>query len=757
EERRFVEATRLFEQMIDAVAHIHAFKAYHRDLKPENFILGADGNLKLTDFGLATRESLSTDFECGSKPYMSYENRNGGLNPNDPTVYGPRDDYSPRLSDVWALGVLFLNLLFAQSPWTDPSRESCFKFCRFLREGAGFLVNQFPRLPREVADFLVTRIFSPESGRCNVLELKQWVQDLGFPFTLTGATTTARSTALRHKNTAGAVTTGRRTVAVPASPAAHSAKTHNIASSADKKWSPAQGSFSGSVSKMPHVPHAVLASTALALDNVAAAPSSKPRSPHNNKRFAAMQPTTNAGTTATSTAAKSGHFSTSVPAAVFSQIIPATQAAAARKMMPREFNQTAAKAAAAILQSSMLCLPKNGLGQGKIDDSADAVFAFDDEGSGNDNDEADEDVADATRAAQQEGSSSWNQLEHLSEAAEEDEDGGDDVSGAHASSSAAAATDISRTFPEQPASSSMAFSLSKDLDLFDSDEDMDFNAPISFDDAYRPPIRLSAKSLPAQKSNLVSYSATKRPLPMSAGVTPVAATASSSAAATAAAGITGGSSTVSESSFADDMMDMVGHFSDSEKGHSIGSIVHKDDGSLVTRSENRVRFKEIPQSSPVLAGRSLLSRVNHPEEEANANNATTSADSSLTATLVTPSVDEYYGPPRLKQDQVAIREPVSATTLVSNSNGSTSSAKSNKALPKLEVHDMDADDEADDNWRTRNRSRNHYHHSNNRKEGFDSTKTPSRAVDFSQFSYGKNNHALYRNQGKASLHNSTRT
>ncbi|KAI9471235.1 kinase-like domain-containing protein, partial [Coemansia mojavensis] len=121
EERRFVEATRMFEQMIDAVAHIHALKAYHRDLKPENFILGADGNLKLTDFGLATRESLSEDFECGSKPYMSYENRNGGLNPNDPTIYGPRDDYSPRLSDVWALGVLFLNLLFAQSPWTDPS------------------------------------------------------------------------------------------------------------------------------------------------------------------------------------------------------------------------------------------------------------------------------------------------------------------------------------------------------------------------------------------------------------------------------------------------------------------------------------------------------------------------------------------------------------------------------------------------------------------------------------------------------------
>ncbi|KAJ1725345.1 hypothetical protein LPJ53_000477 [Coemansia erecta] len=674
EERRFVEATRLFEQMIDAVAHIHALKAYHRDLKPENFILGADGNLKLTDFGLATRESLSTDFECGSKPYMSYENRNGGLNPNDPTVYGPRDDYSPRLSDVWALGVLFLNLLFAQSPWTDPSRESCFKFCRFLREGAGFLVSQFPRLPREVADFLVTRVFSPESGRCNVMELKQWVQDLGYPFTLTAAPTSSRPTVSRHKTNNVAVpagTSARTIVAVPAPPAtvAHSAKPH-AAGSIGKKWSPTQqGPFSSSTVKAPYVPHAVLASTALALDSAVAGPSAKPRSPH-NKRFAAMHQPADAN------GLKPSHMSTSVPAAVFSQIIPATQAAAARKMMPREFNPTAAKAAAAILQSSMLCLPKNGLGQGKIDDSAgiDGEFCEEDEDDAND----DSEYANST--------GSHGHLEDLSEAIEEDEDYEVPTTASSAAYRSAAA-DIARTFPKQPVSASLGFSLSKDLALFDSDEDMDFSQPISFDEFARPPIRVAPKSLPAQAMSKLSASALKRPLPLSANTTPTATTAVSGATTSANAT---GSSTVSNSSFVDDL-DIVGHFSDENgNGGRAGSP---------SRSTNRVRFKDIPQA-PAPPGVVLSGRASRTTGDAAVSAIMTSADSSLTATLVTPSV-EYYSPHIKNMPSTEAVVPVSAATLLSTGSGASGGNNSSPARPKLNaIDDVDADDESD-NWRVR--------------------------------------------------------
>ncbi|OMH80145.1 Serine/threonine-protein kinase ksp1, partial [Zancudomyces culisetae] len=151
---------------------------YHRDLKPENFIMDTNGDLKLTDFGLATTLRTSVNFECGSRSYMSYENRNGGLNADDDTVYGPNQEYSPRLSDVWALGVLLLNLLFADSPWQDPCVDSCFKFCDFLRDGSRYLQIRYPKIPRKIADYLSNNIFCPERNRSSVLDFKLWIADL---------------------------------------------------------------------------------------------------------------------------------------------------------------------------------------------------------------------------------------------------------------------------------------------------------------------------------------------------------------------------------------------------------------------------------------------------------------------------------------------------------------------------------------------------------------------------------------------------
>ncbi|KAJ1848379.1 hypothetical protein LPJ70_001057 [Coemansia sp. RSA 2708] len=583
EERRFVEATRLFEQMIDAVAHIHALKAYHRDLKPENFILGADGNLKLTDFGLATRESLSEDFECGSKPYMSYENRNGGLNPNDPTLYGPREDYSPRLSDVWALGVLFLNLLFAQSPWADASRDSCFKFCRFLREGAAFLTNQFPKLPREVADFLVTRVFSPESGRCNVLELKQWVQDLGYPFSplkVSTATAAPRPIALRHKNG----TVGRKAFGNPAPAFSHTA------GSLSKKWSPASGVMGAF--KVPA--QSAAASTALVLDSVVATSGSKPKSPITWRAPQPAAATNKLGSALPET--KPNNLSTSVPALVFSQIIPATQAAAARKMMPRELNPTAAKAAAAILQSSMLCLPKNGVGQGKQD-------------SGIGHDGADH------------GSSSWSQLENLSEAEEEDaagaadDDGDDDDSRQLHAEYSAAATDMASRFPMQSIAGSLGCSLSKSF-VLESEDDMDFSQPLSFEDTRKSPqfAAVGAKSLPNGGISAV----TKKP----------------------------------SVPYADDL-DAIGRFSDEDE-----SAATTSNAPQAAASASRVRFSGIPPAPPAVVPLSRGGRNG---------SATNSTDSSLTATLVSPSV-EYYSPHMAAQVRPA---PTStASTAVGRGNNS---------------------------------------------------------------------------------------
>jgi serine/threonine protein kinase len=65
----------VFDQVLEGVDQVHQCGVAHRDLKPENFLIEfVDGQytVKITDFGLATTDLESDEFECGSKPYMSF-------------------------------------------------------------------------------------------------------------------------------------------------------------------------------------------------------------------------------------------------------------------------------------------------------------------------------------------------------------------------------------------------------------------------------------------------------------------------------------------------------------------------------------------------------------------------------------------------------------------------------------------------------------------------------------------------------------
>lgn len=77
-ESRFSELTARFFicEIIIGIEYLHEMNILYRDLKPENVLIGADGHIRLTDFGLSKEHVADYDISksfCGSPAYLSPE------------------------------------------------------------------------------------------------------------------------------------------------------------------------------------------------------------------------------------------------------------------------------------------------------------------------------------------------------------------------------------------------------------------------------------------------------------------------------------------------------------------------------------------------------------------------------------------------------------------------------------------------------------------------------------------------------------
>jgi serine/threonine-protein kinase len=105
-------------QLTDTLEYVHQQGVVHRDVKPENILIGPDGRVTVTDFGIAvrirSRQPLLSHLAdaVGTPDYMAPEQ-----------VRGERADAR---TDVYALGVLLYELLTGVVPYpvTDAADEA---------------------------------------------------------------------------------------------------------------------------------------------------------------------------------------------------------------------------------------------------------------------------------------------------------------------------------------------------------------------------------------------------------------------------------------------------------------------------------------------------------------------------------------------------------------------------------------------------------------------------------------------------------
>ena len=109
-----VEARRLFEQVVRGIQYCHGMNIAHRDVKMENILLDESDNIKIIDFGFATRSCMKTKAFCGTPSYMAPE-------------IVDRLDHFALPADIWALGVLLYALLTGSFPFKGLSDKDLYK------------------------------------------------------------------------------------------------------------------------------------------------------------------------------------------------------------------------------------------------------------------------------------------------------------------------------------------------------------------------------------------------------------------------------------------------------------------------------------------------------------------------------------------------------------------------------------------------------------------------------------------------------
>lgn len=138
-----IEAVRIMMQIVSAIAAAHQNRIIHRDIKPQNILIDREGNVKITDFGIAVALSdtslTQTNTLLGSVHYLSPEQARGGM----ATIQ----------TDIYALGIVLYELLTGRVPFDGESAVSI--ALKHFQEPLPLVVNPTAMVPQSLENIVL--------------------------------------------------------------------------------------------------------------------------------------------------------------------------------------------------------------------------------------------------------------------------------------------------------------------------------------------------------------------------------------------------------------------------------------------------------------------------------------------------------------------------------------------------------------------------------------------------------------------------
>ncbi len=157
-------------QVLSALGHAHQSGVLHRDVKPSNILIGADGRVKLTDFGIASLTAdpglTITGGTVGTLYYMSPEQMKAL----------PLDGRA----DLYSVGVTLYEMVTGQVPFKGDSYYAILK--AHLESIPVPPMDLVPGLPAELSDIIEKALEKQPSARFQTAEeFRVALQELNLP------------------------------------------------------------------------------------------------------------------------------------------------------------------------------------------------------------------------------------------------------------------------------------------------------------------------------------------------------------------------------------------------------------------------------------------------------------------------------------------------------------------------------------------------------------------------------------------------